>query len=161
MTRILSYSPAVNSNNVSKNVSKIKNRYQFSCGILLNEREGHMKKGFWSLYAPVYEAAMRPDKKAYAKKRYLDYNTRLLLSLANAVGAGRMRQAMRELLKAYKNGIDSRAFDDLFEQFAWNMGIGFFSSEIAPSPLFQAYKTIKRVRNPAWMQMRLLRKSPC
>ena len=79
------------------------------------------------------------------KKRYLDYNTRLLLSLANAVGAGRMRQAMRELLKAYKNGIDSRAFDDVFEQFAWNMGIGFFSSEIAPSPLFQAYKTIKQM----------------
>lgn len=25
-----------------------------------------MKKGFWSLYAPVYELAMRPDKKAYA-----------------------------------------------------------------------------------------------
>ena len=79
------------------------------------------------------------------KKRYLDYNTRLLLSLANAVGAGRMRQAMRELLKAYKNGIDSRAFDDVFEQLAWNMGIGFFSSEIAPSPLFQAYKTIKQM----------------
>ena len=80
-------------------------------------------------------------------KRYLDYNTRLLLSLANAVGAGRMRQAMRELLKAYKNGIDSRAFDDVFEQLAWNMGIGFFSSEIAPSPLFQAYKTIKQMEN--------------
>ena len=79
------------------------------------------------------------------KNRYLEYNTRLLLSLANAVGAGRMRQAMRELLKAYKNGIDSRAFDDVFEQFAWNMGIGFFSSEIAPSPLFQAYKTIKQM----------------
>ena len=54
-------------------------------------------------------------------------------------------EAMRELLKAYKNGIDSRALDDVFEQFAWNMGIGFFSSEIAPSPLFQAYKTIKQM----------------
>ena len=48
-------------------------------------------------------------------------------------------------MKAYKNGIDSRALDDVFEQFAWNMGIGFFSSEIAPSPLFQAYKTIKQM----------------
>ena len=56
-----------------------------------------------------------------------------------------MRQAMRELLKAYANGIDSRAFDDVFEQLAWNMGIGYFSSEIAPSPLFQAYKTIKQM----------------
>ena len=52
---------------------------------------------------------------------------------------------MRELLKAYANGIDSRAFDDVFEQLAWNMGIGYFSSEIAPSPLFQAYKTIKQM----------------
>lgn len=77
------------------------------------------------------------------EKRFLDNNTRLLLSLANAVGAGRFRQAKRELIKSYANGIDSRAFDDLFEQFAWNMGIGFFSSEIAPSPLFRAYKTIK------------------
>ena len=33
-----------------------------------------------------------------SEKRYLDYNIRLLLSLANAVGAGRMRQAMRELV---------------------------------------------------------------
>ena len=50
---------------------------------------------------------------------------RLLLSLANAVGAGRNRQAIREILKAYANGLDSRALDDVFEQFAWNMGIGY------------------------------------
>ena len=41
--------------------------------------------------------------------RFLDYETRLLLSLTNAVGAGRMRQASRELVKAYINGVDSRA----------------------------------------------------
>ena len=80
-----------------------------------------------------------------SENRFLDYNTRLLLSLANAVGAGRMRQALRELLKAYANGLDSRALDDVFEQFVWNMSIGFFSSEIAPSPLFQAYKTLKQM----------------
>lgn len=79
------------------------------------------------------------------KSRYLDYNMRLLLSLANAVGAGRTRQAIREILKAYANGLDSRALDDVFEQFAWNMGIGYFSSEIVPSPAFQAYKTIKKM----------------
>lgn len=76
-------------------------------------------------------------------KRYLSYETRLLLSLANAVGAGRMRQASRELVKAYAHGIDSRALDDVFELLAWNQGIGFFSSEIGPSALFQAYKVIK------------------
>ena len=33
--------------------------------------------------------------------------------------------------------------DDVFELLAWNQGIGFFSSEIGPSALFQAYKLIK------------------
>jgi hypothetical protein len=40
--------------------------------------------------------------------------------------------------------VDSAALDDVFELLAWNQGIGFFSSEIGPSPLFQAYKTIKQ-----------------
>ena len=99
---------------------------------MIDERLGQLAVEFWDLTWSD-------------ENRFLDYNTRLLLSLANAVGADRKHQAMRELLKAYKNGIDSRAFDDVFEQFAWNMGIGFFSSEIAPSPLFQAYKLIKQM----------------
>ena len=68
---------------------------------------------------------------------------RVLLSLANAVGAGRMRQASRELVKAYAHGLDVRALDDVFELLAWNQGIGHFSSEIGPSALFRAYKFIK------------------
>lgn len=76
-------------------------------------------------------------------KRSLPYETRLLLSLTNAVGAGRMRQASRELIKAYSCGVETAVFDDIFELFAWNQGIGYFSSEIGPSPLFQAYKLIK------------------
>ncbi len=79
------------------------------------------------------------------RRRHLPYETRLLLSLANAVGAGRMRQATRELVKAYIHGLDSAALDDVFELFAWNQGIGYFSSEIGPSALFQAYKTIKQL----------------
>jgi hypothetical protein len=75
--------------------------------------------------------------------RFLDYETRLPLSLTNAVGAGRMRHATRELVKGYVHGIDSRALDDVFELLAWNQGIGYFSSEIGPSTLFKAYKTIK------------------
>lgn len=78
------------------------------------------------------------------KNRYLPYETRLLLSLTNAVGAGRMRQAARELVKVYAQGIDSAALDDVFELLAWNQGIGFFSSEIGPSTLFKAYKLIKQ-----------------
>ena len=79
------------------------------------------------------------------EKRHLPYEIRLLLSLTNAVGAGRMRQVTRELVKAYIHGIDSAAFDDVFELLAWNQGIGYFSSEIGPSPLFQAYKMIKNM----------------
>jgi len=77
-------------------------------------------------------------------KRHLPYEMRLLLSLANAVGAGRMRQATRELVKAYIHGLDSAALDDVFELLAWNQGIGYFSSEIGPSTLFAAYKFIKQ-----------------
>ena len=78
-------------------------------------------------------------------RRHLPYEMRLLLSLTNAVGAGRMRQATRELVKAYIHGLDSAAFDDVFELLAWNQGIGYFSSEIGPSTLFAAYKTIKNL----------------
>ncbi|MBQ8974195.1 MAG: DUF2249 domain-containing protein [Oscillospiraceae bacterium] len=78
-------------------------------------------------------------------KRALPYEMRLLLSLTNAVGAGRMRQATRELVKAYIHGLDSAALDDVFELLAWNQGIGYFSSEIGPSTLFAAYKTIKNM----------------
>ena len=35
--------------------------------------------------------------------------------------------------------------DDVFELLAWNQGIGYFSSEIGPSTLFAAYKTIKNM----------------
>ena len=69
----------------------------------------------------------------------------VLISLTNAVGAGRMRQATRELVKAYIHGLDSAALDDVFELLAWNQGIGYFSSEIGPSTLFAAYKTIKNM----------------
>ncbi|MFY9116989.1 MAG: hypothetical protein WBK97_08120 [Bacteroidales bacterium] len=68
---------------------------------------------------------------------------KLLLSLANAIGAGRMKQATRELIKAYHLGITTEEFDELFALFVWNQGIGHFSSEIAGSPLFKAYLLIK------------------
>ena len=80
---------------------------------------------------------------AERQNRALSYETRLLLSLANAVGAGRMRQAVRELVKAYIHGVSSKELGDVFELLVWNQGIGFFSSEIGPSALFSAYKLIK------------------
>jgi len=99
---------------------------------LIDEKLGKIAVGFWDL---TWNDG----------NRFLPYETRLLLSLTNAVGAGRMRQATRELVKAYIHGLDSRALDDVFELFAWNQGIGYFSSEIGPSTLFSAYKTIKHM----------------
>ena len=86
---------------------------------LIDEKLGNIAVNFWDL-------TWNDDH------RYLPYETRLLLSLTNAVGAGRMRQETRELVKAYIHGLDSRALDDVFELLAWNQGIGYFSSEIGP-----------------------------
>ena len=99
---------------------------------LIDEKLGNLAVNFW-------------DLTWNDEHRYLPYEIRLLLSLANAVGAGRMRQATRELVKAYIHGLDSAALDDVFELLAWNQGIGYFSSEIGPSTLFAAYKTIKNM----------------
>jgi hypothetical protein len=42
--------------------------------------------------------------KLFFGKRHLPYEIRLFLSLTNAIGAGRMRQAARELVKVYIRG---------------------------------------------------------
>lgn len=99
---------------------------------LIDEKLGNIAVNFWDL-------TWNDDN------RYLSYEIRLLLSLTNAIGAGRMRQATRELVKAYIHGLDSRALDDVFELLVWNQGIGNFSSEIGPSMLFSAYRTIKNM----------------
>lgn len=99
---------------------------------LIDEELGRVAVSFW-------------DLTWNDEKRHLPYEMRLLLSLTNAVGAGRMRQATRELVKAYIHGLDSAALDDVFELLAWNQGIGYFSSEIGTSTLFKAYKTIKQM----------------
>ncbi len=77
----------------------------------------------------------------------IDPKTKLLLSLANGVGAGRLRQATRELIKAYSLGVTIAELDELFSLFVWNGGIGTFASEIGPSPLFMAYQTIKALED--------------
>ncbi len=77
----------------------------------------------------------------------LDMKTRLLLSLANGVGAGRMRQAVREFVKGYSLGITTEEFDEVFALLAWNQGIGHFASEIGPSALFGAYSLVKSLES--------------
>jgi len=77
----------------------------------------------------------------------IDQKTKLLLSLANGVGAGRYRQATRELVKAYALGVNVAELDELFSMFVWNGGVGTFASEIGPSSLFGAYQLIKALEN--------------
>jgi len=77
----------------------------------------------------------------------IDLQTKLLLSLANGVGAGRFRQATRELVKAYALGVSVAELDELFSLFVWNGGVGNFASEIGPSPLFGAYQLIKTLES--------------
>ena len=99
---------------------------------LIDEKLGNIAVNFWELTWND-------------EHRQLPYEIRLLLSLTNAVGAGRMRQATRELVKAYIRGLNSAALDDVFELLAWNQGIGYFSSEVGLSTLFAACKTIKHM----------------
>lgn len=91
------------------------------------------------------------DKKDAA----IDLKTKLLLSLSNAIGAGRYRQATRELIKAYSLGVTVAELDELFSLFAWNQGIGYFSSEIGPSTIFGVYKQIKK-REIEGMERRII-----
>jgi len=77
----------------------------------------------------------------------IDQKTKLLLSLANGVGAGRYRQATRELVKAYALGVSVAELDELFSMFVWNGGVGTFASQIGPSSLFGAYQLIKTLES--------------
>lgn len=74
----------------------------------------------------------------------IDPKTKLLLSMSNAIGASRFRQATRELIKAYSLGVTVKELDELFSLFAWDQGIGHFASEIGPSTVFGVYKHIKK-----------------
>lgn len=79
----------------------------------------------------------------------IDLKAKLLLSMSNAIGASRFRQATRELIKAYSLGVTVEELDELFSLFAWNQGIGHFSSEIGPSTTFGVYRHIKKRENDA------------
>jgi alkylhydroperoxidase/carboxymuconolactone decarboxylase family protein YurZ len=73
----------------------------------------------------------------------IELKTKLLISLSNAVGLGRIRQSTRELVKAYYLGVTTEQFEELFALLIWNQGIGHFSSELAQSSLFKAFMVIK------------------
>lgn len=89
-----------------------------------------MTVNFWNYIWNKKNSAIKPEIK-------------FLLSLANAVGAGRFKQASRELIKSYYLGVTVEQMDELFSLFVWNQGTGYFSSEIVQSPLFKVYQYIK------------------
>ncbi|MBW2058074.1 MAG: carboxymuconolactone decarboxylase family protein [Deltaproteobacteria bacterium] len=73
----------------------------------------------------------------------LDQKWRYLVALGVGVGAGRLRQATRELVKAYAAGVTVEQLDEVFALLVWMQGIPTFSSEIGPSSLFSAYQLVK------------------
>lgn len=75
----------------------------------------------------------------------IELKTKLLISLANAAGLGRIRQSTRELVKAYYLGVTVEQFEELFALLIWNQGIGNFSSELAQSSFFKAFLMIKNL----------------
>ena len=79
------------------------------------------------------------------EKPAIELKIKLLISLSNAVGSGRVRQSTRELIKAYYLGVTVEQLDELFALIIWNQGFGYFSSEIAQSSLFKAYILIKEL----------------
>ena len=111
----------------------------------IDEELGTLVGGFWGL---VWG---KPDSA-------IEQKTKLLLSLANAVGAKRMRQATRELIKAYSLGCSTREMDELFAIFIWNQGVGNFASEIGPSALFSAYQLIKKEEKTGTSKQEILNK---
>ncbi len=77
------------------------------------------------------------------EKPSIDQKYKFLISMANAVGSGRIRQATRELIKAYFLGVTVEQLEELFALIIWNQGIGHFSSELVQSSLFKTFLVIK------------------
>jgi len=68
-----------------------------------------------------------------------------LIAFGIGVGAGRMRQATRELVKAYAAGASAKELDEVFALLIWLQGAATFVSEISTSTVFAVYEMIKRM----------------
>lgn len=68
-----------------------------------------------------------------------------LIAFGAGVGAGRMRQATRELVKAYAAGATIAELDEVFALLIWLEGASTFVSEISTSAAFKAYTLIKNM----------------
>ena len=86
---------------------------------MIDEKLGQIAVDFW-------------ETTWQSEKRVLPYEMRLLLSLTNAVGAGRMRQAARELVKAYIHGVESAASGRRVRAAGMESGHRFFQQRDRP-----------------------------
>lgn len=68
-----------------------------------------------------------------------------LIAFGVGVGAGRMRQATRELVKAYAAGATVKELNEVFALLIWLEGTSTFVSEISTSAAFGAYELIKKM----------------
>lgn len=75
----------------------------------------------------------------------IDQKNLYLIALGVGVGAGRMRQATRELIKAYSAGATVQELDEVFALLIWLEGASTFVSEISTSATFGAYELVKRM----------------
>jgi len=75
----------------------------------------------------------------------IDQKNLLLIAFGVGVGANRMRQAARELIKAYAAGAAIQELDEVFSMLIWLQGASTFVSEISTSAAFEAYALIKKL----------------
>ncbi len=68
-----------------------------------------------------------------------------LIAFGVGIGAGRMRQATRELVKAYAAGATVEELDEVFALLIWLEGASTFVSEISTSAAFNAYELVKKM----------------
>ena len=75
----------------------------------------------------------------------LEQKNLYLIALGVGIGANRMRQATRELIKAYAAGATGKELDEVFSLLIWLQGSSTFVSEISTSAAFAAYQLIKKM----------------
>lgn len=75
----------------------------------------------------------------------IDPKNLYLIAFGVGVGAGRVRQATRELIKAYASGAVVEELDEVFALLIWLEGVSTFVSEISTSTVFGAYELIKKM----------------
>ncbi len=94
----------------------------------------------------IADQLMKVWERVYQRQgAVIDQKNLYLIALGVGVGAGRMRQATRELIKAYAAGATVEELDEVFGLFIWLEGASTFVSEISTSAIFGVYEMIKKM----------------